>query len=725
MKINFKLAITVLLILIMTGILPAGANPGEIRACNQCHQYPPKLINISANITSITVSPGQVFAVNISWSGGNPSGKTEISWPTDFSGIANKRNNSEFDPDPSIPSSGIYPGGAALTNLTAPDVPGSYMVRVYAATGAWGGNQEETNFTDIGVTVLEPVYGAPNITGFSPSTATVANNVSESRTFSITANQTVNVTWLINGTQIQPRNMSVTAASYTNTNAPQGTWNVSAIIENKNGSSMQKWDWIVTPTTSGSPSLTGSSPTSPVNDNAGATRTFNVTVNQTSNITWYVNGTQVQFNESVTEARYTNTSAGQGFWNITAIAQNVFGTVRQTWDWIVSLPVSTPGAPEITGYDPASSVSDTAGATRAFTVTVNQTANVTWLINGTQVQFNESVTEAKYTNTSAATGSWNVTAVAGNNNGNDMKVWDWSVSPAVPAPGAPAITGYSPASSVSDTAGDTRTFSVTLNQTANVTWYINSTQVQFNESAASARYTNTSASKGTWIVKATATNINGIISKEWTWTVTKYTPSEKIIAGVEIKPETLNLASNGKFTAFITLPDGYDVEDIDIETVRAEGARALKDEISKKDGGTLIVKFNRQDLVDVPVGNDVTLWVTGKVRSDGALVDFEGSDEIKVIDSNKGKEHDDDEDDDDNEYEHDSDDDHEEHEHDEEEDNEDHAGVENANNGNTVNINIEDNHGEITINNNFYNNANKKSDEKQVKAKNKDNKKKK
>ncbi|NJD76907.1 MAG: hypothetical protein FIB08_07415 [Candidatus Methanoperedens sp.] len=726
MKINYILSVTVFLILIMAGISPVEAYAGETRACNQCHQYPPKLINISANITSITVNPGQLFTVNISWSGGNPSGNTEINWPSDFNGIADKRNNSQFNFAPSIPASGFNPNGTALTNLTAPGIPGSYIVRVYATTGSWGGNPKETNYTDVEVTVLEPVYGAPHITGFSPSTATVTNNAGESRAFSIITNQTVNVTWLINGTQVQPENISVSAVSYTNTNATQGAWNVTAIAENKNGTSVQKWDWIVVPATPGSPGITGYGPTSPVKNNAGATGAFNVTLNQTSNITWYLNGTQVQFNENVTEARYTNTSAGQGFWNITAIAQNVFGTVRQTWDWIISLPIPATGAPKITGFDPASSAGDTAGMTRAFTVTVNQTANVTWLINGTQVQFNESVTEAKYTNTSAATGSWNVTAVAGNKNGNDMKVWDWSVSPAAPAYGAPAITGYNPASLVSDTAGDTRSFRVTLNQTANVTWYINGTQVQLNESTTSARYTNTSASKGIWIVKATATNPNGIVSKEWTWTVTKYVPAEKIIAGVDIKPETLNLASRGTLKAFITLPDGYDVKDIDLDTVRAEGARAVKGEISNKGGGTLIVTFNRQDMAGVPAGNDITVWVTGKIRSNGVLVGFEGSDEINVLDSGNGKRYDDDEDneDDDEEYEHGSHNDREENEHDEEDDEEDHASIENANNGNTVNINIEDNYGEITINNNFYNNVNKNSDKQQTKGKNKENKKK-
>ena len=39
-----------------------------------------------------------------------------------------------------------------------------------------------------------------------------------------------------------------------------------------------------------------------------------------------------------------------------------------------------------------------------------------------------------------------------------------------------------------------------------------------------------------------------------------------------IEPETLNLASQGVFTGFITLPEGYDVVNIDLSTIVCEGA---------------------------------------------------------------------------------------------------------------------------------------------------------
>ncbi|HEY9245368.1 MAG TPA: hypothetical protein VIO11_00830, partial [Candidatus Methanoperedens sp.] len=105
----------------------------------------------------------------------------------------------------------------------------------------------------------------------------------------------------------------------------------------------------------------------------------------------------------------------------------------------------------------------------------------------------------------------------------------------------------------------------------------------------------------------------------------------KINATIKIEPDCLNLASKGELTAFITLPKNYNVRDIDIDTVILEGARALKGTISNRNGGTLIVKFERQDMVNVPVGNAVALYVRGKVIYNGMPVDFEGSDIIRVM----------------------------------------------------------------------------------------------
>ena len=102
----------------------------------------------------------------------------------------------------------------------------------------------------------------------------------------------------------------------------------------------------LTPTPSPTPSpatpdITSFAPSSPVYDTEGATRTFNITINQIVNVTWRINGSLVQINTSVKTASYTNTSAATGIRNVSAIISNEDGTVRRTWIWNV-LPQETP-----------------------------------------------------------------------------------------------------------------------------------------------------------------------------------------------------------------------------------------------------------------------------------------------------------------------------------------------------------------------------------------------
>ncbi|VVB97027.1 Uncharacterised protein [uncultured archaeon] len=263
---------------------------------------------------------------------------------------------------------------------------------------------------------------------------------------------------------------------------------------------------------------------------------------------------------------------------------------------------------------------------------MNQTVNVIWSLNGNQVYTDEGITESAYTNNNAITGSWNVTAVATNVNGTAMQVWDWVVTEPVYGP---AITAYSPASPAYDISGSARTFNITINQTVNVIWYLNGTQVYTQEGVTESTYANISAAEGIWVINAVATNVNGTVSNGWTWDVRTQAQQDKINATIVIKPECLNLDSKGKLTAFITLPEGYNVTDINLSTVVLEGAHAVKGVVSGKNGGTLIVKFNRQDLINVPTGNEVALTVTGKVLYEGAWVDFEGSDTIRVMEHGK------------------------------------------------------------------------------------------
>jgi hypothetical protein len=76
----------------------------------------------------------------------------------------------------------------------------------------------------------------------------------------------------------------------------------------------------------------------PVNDYVGANRTFEIRIDQTVDVSWQINGTEVQTNASETEASYTNLSAVNGTWNVSAIVSNANGSDMQTWDWTVTSP---------------------------------------------------------------------------------------------------------------------------------------------------------------------------------------------------------------------------------------------------------------------------------------------------------------------------------------------------------------------------------------------------
>ena len=79
------------------------------------------------------------------------------------------------------------------------------------------------------------------------------------------------------------------------------------------------------------PTITSYAPTDTIWPEVNDSQLFNVTTNQTTNCTWYINDMQVQYNTSATEHAYTNTSLKGGFWNFTAVVNNTNGADSQTW----------------------------------------------------------------------------------------------------------------------------------------------------------------------------------------------------------------------------------------------------------------------------------------------------------------------------------------------------------------------------------------------------------
>ena len=87
------------------------------------------------------------------------------------------------------------------------------------------------------------------------------------------------------------------------------------------------------------PNIISYAPPSPVNDTICNWRTFNVTVNQIVNVSWYLNESFLFTNESVTKAGCTLHAEVAGEHNVSAIASNPNGTDIQTWAWNVTVPL--------------------------------------------------------------------------------------------------------------------------------------------------------------------------------------------------------------------------------------------------------------------------------------------------------------------------------------------------------------------------------------------------
>ena len=106
-----------------------------------------------------------------------------------------------------------------------------------------------------------------------------------------------------------------------------------------------------------------------------------------------------------------------------------------------------------------------------------------------------------------------------------------------------------------------------------------------------------------------------------------------IPATVKITPKALNLASSGDWiSCTIALPDGYDIDDIDTETIVLNGKINPAPTWSRTDeeANKLLVKFDRSEIQEMlkDVDGLVELSVSGTLTDD---TEFKGTDTIRIV----------------------------------------------------------------------------------------------
>ncbi len=126
------------------------------------------------------------------------------------------------------------------------------------------------------------------------------------------------------------------------------------------------------------------------------------------------------WNDSTSQWDNITTSSGSGM---------VTGLVSSLSPFVPAIP-SKPG---ITKNAPTGMIIDTIGnAAQTFTITVDQTANVTWYINSNPLN-NSGIIPAgtliSFTNTPSSAGKYNVSVSASNDKGTDTEYWNWTVHP--------------------------------------------------------------------------------------------------------------------------------------------------------------------------------------------------------------------------------------------------------------------------------------------------------
>ncbi|MCX9025855.1 MAG: S-layer protein domain-containing protein [Candidatus Methanoperedens sp.] len=395
-------------------------------------------------------------------------------------------------------------------------------------------------------TVTSAVQGAIHIDpSFQPSSSNPMSYLGANQEFNVTANQTGDFTWFIEGSQAQTPNSSVpagTLVSYSNSSAGIGTYNVTVIASNTTGIDSHTWTWTVT-----------TSPGNPVSGltvvGRGATWINWTWTNPGGNFNYTMVTINTSFQTNTTDNFYNYTSFGVGTPNTISLQTvDTSGNVNST---VVSNQAST------LNTQVGSNVIVSISGTNVTFSQVNGDGNTSVIISSTNLwggpisftqvgnYYNISLTPAVSVGNIIIEVSYDPTRTS---NESAVRLYHWngvswddvttnvdivnnkvrgnvtSLSPFVPGvPPAPAIIKDNPLGTNVETTGtQSVTFQAHSNQIANITWYLDNALIFPNGSMAAGQVSNYTppSSIGQHNVTVFAANTTTGLSNStsWNWT---------------------------------------------------------------------------------------------------------------------------------------------------------------------------------------------------------------
>ncbi len=303
---------------------------------------------------------------------------------------------------------------------------------------------------------------------------------------------------------------NLTNITATEQSTPAGTNATYYLNLNNNGTGSDVYSISITTGGASTEGINVSSVSLGANEN----RTITLNVTNTASGIFYVNVTATSDGDP-TKYGYINTTTtvtavrAINFTNISATSASTLAGTNHSYTMIVTnngsdedsydIAISNPNSATMAALN-VSSLTLASGASRTIILNVtNTTAVSSLLVNVTLTSLYSSSTNSSVNTTTSV----------------------YSV---------PTITAYSPDTPVTDrNSSISRTFSVTVDQSATITYYLDGVSVG-SAVGTTVTYTNNTPGLGTWNVTATATTAAGSDSQTWSWIVPSSTISNVAVA---------------------------------------------------------------------------------------------------------------------------------------------------------------------------------------------------